>query len=270
MCKVLNVSRNAFYNWLHNYNKKIDNFISISTKILDIYWDSKGIYGSPRITAILNSLGIKITQKTVRKYMKILGIESIHTSKFPCRKSSMTQEEKLLINNFYKNLVLTRLNQVWTTDITYIHTKYDGTLYLISFIDQFSKKVVGWYLSKSQKTDVVIIAINLAIKNRKPLPGLIVHSDKGSQFRSKLYRKLLTENRFVYSYTELNHSCDQNAAQESFHASLKKEWLSTRILYYYEDAYKTIFKYIEGFYNPKRIYSSIGYISPIEFENRLK
>lgn len=199
--------------------------------------------------------------------MKLLGIESIHSAKFPYRKSSLTVEEKLLIKNLILNLNISHPNQVWTTDITYIHTKYDGTLFLISFIDQFSKKVVGWFLGTNQKTETIEIALHMAIKKRKPLPGLIIHSDKGSQFRSKLYRKLLTENHFLYSYTELDHSCDQNAAQESFHATLKKEWLSTKILYHYEDAYRTIFEFIEGFYNPKRIHSSIGYISPIEYEN---
>lgn len=199
--------------------------------------------------------------------MNFLNIKSVHSEKFPIRKSSMTAEEKMLIHNLILYLEISHINQVWTTDITYINTKYDGTLYLISFMDLFSRKIVGWYLGKSQKATDVEIAFHFAIKNRKPLKGLIIHSDKGSQFRSKLYRKLLAENGFLYSYTELNHSCDQNANQESFHAPLKKEWLSTRPLYYYEDAYKTIFDYIEGFYNPTRIHSSLGYLSPIQFES---
>lgn len=207
-----------------------------------------------------------ISQKKVANYMKILGIQSIHTEKFPFKVSKITYEEKLLIKNLIKELEIVRPNQVWTTDITYINTKYDGTLYLISFIDQFSKKVVGWFLGRTQKATDVEVALNISIKKRKPSPGLIIHSDKGAVFRSKLYRTILLENHFVYSYTELNHSCDQNAAQESFHASLKKEWLSTRKLYHYEDAYRTIFEYIEGFYNPKRLHSSLGYVSPIEYE----
>lgn len=237
-------------------------------KILEIYWKNHGIYGAPRITAELNKLGINISQKKVSNEMKFLNIASIHTEKFPIRKSSMTAEEKSLIHNLILNLKIIHINQVWTTDITYINTKYDGTLYLISFMDLFSRKIVGWHLGRTQKATDVEIAFHIAIKNRKPLPGLIIHSDKGSQFRSKLYRKLLAENGLLYSYTELDHSCDQNANQESFHASLKKEWLSTKTLYYYEDAYKTIFDYIEGFYNPTRLHSSLGYLSPIEFEKK--
>ena len=118
---------------------------------------------------------------------------------------------------------ITRINQVWTTDITYIKTINEGTFYLISYIDYYSKKVVSWGLFINQKTDKILIVLKNAIKIRKPNPGLICHSDKGSQFRSKNYRLFLNKNNFIFSYTSLNHSCDENAAQESFHASLKKE-----------------------------------------------
>jgi len=219
---------------------------------------------------MLHKEGIFVSQKKVSNEMRFLNIASIHSEKFPVRKSSMTAEERALIHNLILNLNITHINQVWTTDITYIKTQYDGTLYLISFMDLFSRRIVGWCLSRSQKAVDVEIALRDAIKKRKPLPGLIIHSDKGSQFRSKLYRKILAKNQFLYSYTELNHSCDQNANQESFHATLKKEWLSTRPLYYFEDAYRTIFDFIEGFYNPFRIHSSIGYLSPIEFEKSIK
>lgn len=236
-------------------------------EILKIYWDSHSTYGAPRITVILNRNGFHVSQKKVSNEMKFLGIASIHTKKFPRKKSSMSQEERAVIHNLIKNLTIDRPNQVWTTDITYIPTICDGTLYLISFIDQFSKRIVGWHLAKTQKATDVIIALNKAINNRKPLPGLICHSDKGSQFRSNSYRNVLADNHLIFSYTSLDHSCDENAAQESFHATLKKEWLSVHTLYHYEDAYAQIYNFIEGFYNPQRIHSSIGYLSPIDFEN---
>lgn len=202
--------------------------------------------------------------------MYLLGIRSIVSKKFPHRKSTLTLDEKSLIINLIKNLEISKLNQVWTTDITYIQTINEGTFYLISYIDYFSKKVVAWGLYEDQKTDKLIATLKIAIKTRKPLPGLICHSDKGSQMRSKLYRDFLKTNHFVFSYTSLNHSCDENAAQESFHASLKKEKLYQMKLYTFEDAYKAIFDYIEGFYNPIRIHSSLGYLSPDEFEKSLK
>lgn len=202
--------------------------------------------------------------------MFLLGIKSIVTKRFPKKKSTITDEEKSLIVNLIKDLDINHLNQVWTTDFTYIHTINEGTFYLITYIDYYSKKVVAWGLFENQKTDKLIIVLKKAIKSRKPNPGLIVHSDKGSQMRSKAYRKFLKQQHFVFSYTSLNHSCDENAAQESFHSLLKKEWLYQKKIYTFEDAYREIFNYIEGFYNPIRIHSSIGYLSPSDFEKKLE
>lgn len=151
--------------------------------------------------------------------MALLGIKSIVSKRFPKKISRITDSEKSFIVNLIKYLDITHLNQVWTTDITYIHTIYEGTFYLISFIDYFSKKVISWGLFENQKTDKIILVLKKAVKIRKPSPGLIVHSDKGSQMRSKLYRSCLSSHNFIFSYTSLNHSCDENAAQESFHAS---------------------------------------------------
>lgn len=202
--------------------------------------------------------------------MSVLGIRSIVSKKFPKRISKMSDKEKSLIVNLIKDLVIVRINQVWTTDITYIKTINEGTFYLISYIDYYSKKVISWGLFDNQKTDKILIVLRNAVKKRKPNPGLICHSDKGTQFRSKNYRFFLNKNNFVFSYTSLNHSCDENAAQESFHASLKKECIYQKKIYTYEDAYKAIYEYIEGFYNPIRIHSSIGYLSPNKFEKKEK
>ena len=198
--------------------------------------------------------------------MHRLGIKSIVSKRFPQRKSHLTDEEKALIINFIKDLEITRINQVWTTDITYIKTINEGNFFLVSFIDYFSKKVVAWDLFTDQKTDKILKVLKIAIKKRNPSPALIIHSDKGSQMRSNLYRTFITDHNFVFSYTELNHSCDQNAAQESFHTLLKKEKIYQMKLYTFEDAFKSIFDYIEGFYNHIRIHSLIGYLSPDNFE----
>lgn len=179
--------------------------------------------------------------------MHLLGIRSIVSKRFPHRKSTLTNDEKSLIVNLINDLDIIRINQVWTTDVTYIQTINEGTFYLISFIDYFSKKVVSWGLYEDQKTNKLIYTLKIAIEKRKPSPGLICHSDKGSQMRSKLYRDFLKSNNFIFSYTSLNHSCDENAAQESFHSLLKKEKLYQMKLYTYEEAYKAIYDYIECF-----------------------
>lgn len=240
--------------------------IDFYCSVLKVYFDNKGIYGAPKITALLNRQNIPCSISKVSRCMHILGIRSIVSKRFPHRKSSITSEEKSLIVNLIKDLNVTSLNQVWTTDITYIKTINEGTFYLITYIDYFSKKVVSWGLFDDQKTDKLIIVLTKAIKSRNPSPGLICHSDKGSQMRSKLYRQFLKDHNFVFSYTSLNHSCDENAAQESFHASLKKECIYLKKIYTFDDAYRVIFDYIEGFYNPIRIHSSIGYLSPNDYE----
>ena len=200
--------------------------------------------------------------------MHLLGIKSIVSKKFPKKKSRLLDSEKLLIKNLIKDLSISHLNQVWTTDITYIKTIHEGTFFLISFLDHFSKKVVSWGLFDNQKTDSILLVLKKAISSRKPSPGLIIHSDKGAQLRSKNYRNFLSKNNFIFSYTSLNHSCDENAAQESFHASLKKEFLYQKKIFNFEDAYRVIYDYIEGFYNPIRVHSSIGYLSPNNFEKK--
>ena len=202
--------------------------------------------------------------------MALIGIKSIVPKHFPKKVSSLTDNEKRLIINLIKDLNINHLNQVWTTDITYIKSILEGTFYLVTLIDYYSKKIISWDLFSDQKTDKILFVLNKAIKTRNPPPGLIVHSDKGSQIRSKEYRKFLKSKNFVFSYTSLNHSCDENATQESFHALLKKEWLYQKNIYTYEDAKREIYNYIEGFYNPVRIHSSLGYLSPIDFEKKLE
>lgn len=265
-CDALNINKSSYLYWKSTGKDNKVKLVAFYHNIISVYAESNGIYGSPKITAILNSKGITCSSSKVAKAMHTLGIRSIVSKRFPHRKSTMTNDEKSLIVNLIKDLKVTRINQVWTTDVTYIQTINEGTFYLISYIDYFSKKVVAWGLFEDQKTDKLLFVLKKAVKKRKPNPGLIVHSDKGSQMRSKSYREYLTNNNFVFSYTELDHSCDQNAAQESFHASLKKEKLYQMKLYTYDDAYKAIYDYIEGFYNPIRIHSSIGYLSPNNFE----
>ena len=266
ICRALDINKSSYLYWYnkgkYNKNKQIHFYCTI----ISIYSNSNGIYGSPRINVILKNMGFDCSRSKVAKAMHLLGIRSIVSKRFPHRKSSLTDKEKSLIVNLIKDLDIVKINQVWTTDITYIQTINEGTFFLISYIDYFSKKVVAWGLFDNQKTDALLSVLNDAIKARKPRPGLIIHSDKGSQMRSYLYRSFLCNHNFVFSYTELNHSCDQNAAQESFHASLKKEKLYQMKLYNYEDAYRAIYDYIEGFYNPTRLHSSIGYQSPNDFE----
>ena len=267
MCDVLNVSRASFYHYFYYSNDEVSNRkLNIIRRILEIYYESKRIYGAPRITAVLRKEGLSISVKTVSKYMSLLGIQSIVKSNFPKKKNTMSELEKSKIINLIKNLDIIRPNQVWTTDITYIKTREDGFFYLSSIIDLFSRKVIAWNVGHNMKKELVIETLNNAFKNRNYPINVIIHSDKGSQYRSHAFRSLIIKNKCLFSYTSLNHSCDENASQESFHASLKKEWLYNQSFNTINDVRRAVFQYIEGFYNNKRIHSSLGFVSPSTFE----
>ena len=269
VCNALNINKSSYLYWKCKGKNNLNKLATFCRQIVSAYADSNGVYGAPKIAAVLKTKGISCSTSNVSKIMHRLGIRSIVSKKFPHKKSNLTDKEKALIVNLIKDLEINRINQGWTTDITYIQTINEGTFYLISFIDYFSKKVVAWGLFSDQKTDKILKVLDDAVEKRNPNHGLIIHSDKGSQMRSKPYREYLVNHNFVFSYTELNHSCDQYAAQESFHASLKKEKLYQMKLYTYEDAFKAIYDYIEGFYNPIRVHSSIGYLSPDNFEKSI-
>lgn len=253
--------------YYRNFGKKNELHRSeIIVKIIEIYRLSNGIYGAPKITKELNKNGIFCSQSTVSRYMKIIGIKSIVLRTYKNKINKLSNKEKPFIINLIKNVVATEINQVWTTDITYIKTINDNNLFLITFIDSYSKKVVTWDLAYNQTSETIIKVLKWAITIRKPNPGLIVHSDKGSQFRSHAYKTFISKHNIVQSFTSLNHNCDENPAQESFHASLKKEKIYHTKIYNYQEAYNAIYEYIEGFYNPIRTHSALGYLSPIEFE----
>lgn len=268
MCNVFNISRSSFYNYFYysdttEKNKKKTNLL---IRIAKIFYDSKKIYGAPRITKILCKEGYNISTKTVSKYMKLLDLKSVVSSNFPKKRNSLTDDEKALIINRIKGLDIYKINQVWTTDITYIKTNQDGFVYLSSIIDLYSRKVIAWNVEYNMKKKTVLKTLENAFKNRNFPINVIIHSDKGTQYRSHAFRKLVTDHDCLFSYTSLKHSCDENANQESFHASLKKEWLYRHEFNNISDVRRAVFEYIEGFYNNKRIHSALGYVSPEQYE----
>lgn len=259
----------SYHYWKNSGKKSFENKVEFLQQVIKEYANLKGCYGAPKITKNLCAKGIKCSVSKVSRAMKTLGIRSIVAEKFVHRKSSMSEEEKSKIVNLIKNLEITGINQVWTTDITYIKTIDEGNYYLITYMDAYSRKIVAWNLEKHQTSNEMIETLKKAVDERNPEPGLIIHSDKGSQMRSESYREFISSHNFAYSYTSLNHSCDENAAQESFHASLKKECIYQHKIRNYLQAYSLIYNYIENFYNTKRIHSSINYLSPCDFEKSL-
>ena len=196
--------------------------------------------------------------------MKKLGIRSIVVKKYRPQKTSKVYEkgENLLNRDFSTS----RINEKWVADITYIHSLKDGWTYLASSIlDLHTQKIVGYSYSKNMDTSLVMQALDNAITSQKPDRGLIVHSDRGSQYTSKEYRKTIEKNNFKLSYSAKGNPYD-NACIESFHALIKKECVYLNTFIDYNHAKIVLFEYLEGFYNRNRIHSSINYMTPDEFE----
>lgn len=271
MCEVLSFPRSTYYekqkeklaNKWKTLNKKL------KEDILKIYNDSNKIYGAPKIREVLKStMGYEnISIKRVQRHMKHLGIRSIVVKKYRPQKANKVYEkgENLLKRDFST----TNINQKWVADITYIHSLKDGWTYLASILDLHTQKIVGYSYSRTMETSLVLKALDNALVSQKPSKGLIVHSDRGSQYTSKEYREAVESKGFRLSYSAKGCPYD-NACIESFHALLKKEFVYQKTFIDYSHAKMELFKYIEGFYNRKRIHSSINYMTPDAYEKLCK
>lgn len=268
MCKVLKVSRSSYYKYLTKTpspraieNKRFED------KILAIYKESKKRYGAPKIHNVLINDGDKISLKRVQRLMRKLSIRSIVIKKFRPHSSKTKVEEKE--NILDRDFSTTMLNEKWVTDITYINTIRHGWCYLASVMDLCTKKIIGYSFSKTMDTEVAIKALDNAIKAQKPANPVILHSDLGSQYTSTKFKEYIESNEIIHSFSRKGNPYD-NACIESFHASLKKEEVNLITYYDYDAARLAMFEYIESWYNRKRIHSSIGYLTPQQYEDRLK
>lgn len=264
LAKVMKVSRSGYYAWLQDKDSATQaNKGAVKLKILKIYLESKKIYGAPKITELLRKEGLTTAQRTVSKYMKELGIKSIVVRKFkPQSKKRADIGYENELNQVFKT---DRPNKAWVTDITYIWTKKDKWVYLASVMDLFSRKIVGYEVSKKMDTELIKKALAKAVAKRGNPEEIIHHSDRGSQYTSGAYLDMLKMFKFKISFSAKGN-CYDNACIEAFHSVLKKEYVYTRSFEKLEDLKIGLFQYIEGFYNFRRIHGTLGYISPAEFE----
>lgn len=232
-----------------------------------IYKESKKRYGAPKIHKELISRAYKVSLKRVQRLMKKLGIKSIVIRKFRphTSKNKVAERENILNRDFSA----AALNQKWVTDITYIYTIRNGWCYLASVMDLCSKKIIGYTFSQTMDTDMAIKALDNALKAQKPTHPVILHSDLGSQYTGAKFKEFTEANGIIHSFSRKGNPYD-NACIESFHASLKKEEVNLVTYYDYNAARLSIFEYIEAWYNRKRIHSSIGYLTPQQYEDKLK
>ena len=264
MCQVIGVSRNGYNSYIRNGSGKPSaEDQEMMDLIREIDKSSKNTYGSRRMKRALNTLGYVISRLKARRLMKKAGVLVRHRKKHKVTTNSKHNQP------VYDNLVARQFDvkekdRVYAGDITYIWTQ-EGWLYLAVIIDLYSRKVVGWSMSSRMTSRLVCDALTMAIWNRQPESGLICHSDRGSQYASKEYRKLLSKNGFLGSMSRKG-DCWDNSVVESFFGSLKQERVHWENYQTRHDAQQDILDYIAMFYNSTRLHSTLDYRSPNDYE----
>jgi transposase InsO family protein len=265
MCRVLKVARSGYYAWRKRpLSPRKQEELRFKVQIREVYMQSKAIYGSPRITEELKSRAIPCGRNRVARLMKEMGLRSLVVKKH--LKTSRPGTQNPRIPNRLSGISSLRTpNQVWVSDITYIWTQ-EGWAYLIAILDLYSRKIISWKLHHRLTQDSVIDCVQYAWTSRKPSPGLIFHSDHGSQYTSLSCQSLLKDRGILQSLTGPNH-CYDNAVMESFFHTLKTEWTNSQSFNTRQQLKQSLFNYIEVFYNRNRRHSSIGYLAPEQFES---
>src|SRR5690625_3826248 len=265
MCDVLDVPRSTYYQSLNKTisNRERENK-ELTKRIIEIHNGSNKRYGAPKIHHTLVEEGYKVSIKRVQRLMKKANIRSITVKKLrPIQsKEKVIERENILDKDFSTNTI----NEKWVGDITYIYTLRDGWCYLATVMDLHTKKIVGHSFSRTMTTELITKALENAYYTQKPDEELIFHSDLGTQYTSDEFAKVIQKFNMTHSFSYKGNPYD-NACIESFHAVLKKEEVNHVQYIDYKSAKLAIFRYIEGWYNRKRIHGSIGYKTPQEMEN---
>jgi transposase InsO family protein len=264
MCQVLEVSKSGYYKQFKKprSQRDEDNDMLIN-KIKNIFDANKGRYGSPRVKEQLDKDGIGCGKNRVARLMRKNNIKAKRMKKFKVTTDSK-HNHPVAPNLLNQDFTATTINEKWVKDITYIYTQ-EGWLYLAVILDLCSRKVVGWSMGDRITKDLVIKALRQAMNRRGIKAGLILHSDRGVQYACQDYACLIKENNFIQSMSGKGN-CYDNAVMESFFKTLKVEEVYWERYLTRDDARKSIFEYIECYYNTKRMHSALGYMSPEEFE----
>lgn len=262
MCELLEVSTSGYADWKKcggpTHWPSDEQLLAL---IRSVHAQYRQAYGSPRITEELKSRGIPVSRDRVRRLMKANGIRARHKRRYKATtdsKHALPVAPNLLDRQFRTNAP----DQVWTADLTYIPTR-EGWLYLAVVMDLYTRMIVGWIMDSRMTRELVMNALRMARFRRKPMPGLLHHSDRGSQYCSGDYRALLEEYGMVASMSRKGN-CWDNAPTESFFNSLKNEHVFHEDYATREEATRDMFDYIERFYNRKRRHSALGYRSPAQ------
>ena len=263
MCRVLGVSRSGYYAYLRRgLSRRHEENRDFLTRIREIWGLSYKVYGSPRITAELRARGFRCGENRIARIMRANGIASLTRRRY---KITTNSDHKLPVAEdlVERDFTATAPNRLWASDITYIWT-WEGWLYLAAVMDVYNREIVGWTLYKRMTKELVANALLKALEKRDPEPGLIFHSDRGSQYASHRVRGILNSRQIQQIIISKGDSID-NAIMESFFSSLKKELVHLRTFHTRAQAQISVFDYIEVFYNRQRRHSALNHKSPLEY-----
>lgn len=265
-CEVLQVARSGYYAWRKRPpSSRAQRQANLTDRIQAIHAQKhQDVYGASRIHQELVAQGHACNRKTVAKCMKAAGIQAKTVKKFRVLTTDSNHSHPVAQNLVDRNFTPAERNQTWTADITYIPTD-EGWLYLAAVEDLFSRKIVGWSMSDRMDSRLVVDALEMAIHRELPGEGLVAHSDRGVQYASEHYQNLLRKHDITCSMSR-KANCWDNAPMESFFATLKKELVHHHRYQTRDEARRSLFEYIEIFYNRVRRHSALGYLSPAQFE----
>ena len=264
MCRVFGVAPSAYYAWEgEQESERARRDDELLGAIRRIFAQFRGRYGAPRIHRELLVEGLGTSRKRVARLMREAGLKAKSRRKY---KATTNSDHSLPVapNLLQRNFAADKPNAVWVSDITYIWTR-QGWMYLAAILDLYSRKVVGWTLAERMTASIVCDALDAAVRLRRPRANLVFHSDRGSQYASRIFRRRLWRQRMQQSMSRRGN-CWDNAVAESFFATLKKELVRNRTFDTREHARAEVFEYIEVFYNRRRTHSLLDYVTPDAFE----
>ncbi len=269
MCDVLSVSRSCYYAY-RKACKAPENIAEqrITQQVVDAFTLHKQRYGVRRLLPELADQDLKIGRHKVGRILKEKGLKAIQPKSFVPRTTDSRHPYPISPNLLKDKAFPVKVDQVWVGDITYIPLKGGGWCFLAVWMDLFSRKVIGWQLLNNMREELVVQAFDKSWANRNAATGLIIHSDRGGQYAGNIFRKILTRHKALQSMSGTDNPYD-NAFMESYFSRFKAELLRGGAFEGLEDARKEIFEYIETYYNPIRRHSSLGYISPMAFEQKM-
>jgi transposase InsO family protein len=265
LCEALMVSRSGYYDWLqrrrHPGCRALEEEL-LRQRIHEEFERSGRTYGSPRIARVIGS----VSRKRVARLMRRDNLRARQRSKYRVATTDSRHGGPIAPNLLLETKVQ-RANQVWVTDATAILTA-EGWLYVVALLDLYTQRIVGWAMHHCLDAHMAVEALQMAVAQRRPNASLIVHSDRGSQFASGAFREKLREHKLIASMSR-KANCYDNAYMEAFWSSMKYEAVYQRKFATRAEARSAIFEYIESFYNRRRLHSSLGYQSPVQFESQL-